>query len=237
MNIKILYDNSTLDDELFYGWGFSCLINDNILFDTGENGENLLSNMNKMKVDILNIEKVVISHDHWDHTGGLWELLKNTKDLDVYGCPGFSSVFKKRVAVDNGRFIENSDLKKISDNMYLTEKMYGIHKFMPIEEQALIIITEKGITVITGCAHPGILKILEIVKKRFPEENIHCVLGGFHLTEHKKSSIENIAKQFRKMNIQKAAPCHCSGEETKEIFKNNFGNDFIDVNVGEEIEI
>ncbi|MFA5101478.1 MAG: MBL fold metallo-hydrolase, partial [Candidatus Omnitrophota bacterium] len=76
MNIKVLYDKNTTNKKLHTGWGVSFLIDDTILFDTGEKGESLLENMRSLGVDINKIEAVVLSHDHWDHTGGLWDLLK-----------------------------------------------------------------------------------------------------------------------------------------------------------------
>ena len=76
MKVRILYDNFAVSRELSVGWGFSCIINDCLLFDAGESGKALLENLHALEVDLDSIEGVVISHDHWDHTGGLWEILK-----------------------------------------------------------------------------------------------------------------------------------------------------------------
>jgi len=79
MEVKTLFNNETINKDLRRGWGLSFLIDQKILFDTGENGFWLLENMRNLNVDIERIKTVVISHDHWDHTGGLWEVLKNRK--------------------------------------------------------------------------------------------------------------------------------------------------------------
>lgn len=71
MKLMVLYDNTSRIQRLQFGWGFSCLVDERILFDTGENGQSLLENMNTLHVDISKIDAVVISHEHWDHTGGL----------------------------------------------------------------------------------------------------------------------------------------------------------------------
>ena len=64
MEIKILFDSEAIDMEFSIGWGLSVLINGNILFDTGERGDYLITNIEKMSIDIENIDAVVISHDH-----------------------------------------------------------------------------------------------------------------------------------------------------------------------------
>lgn len=76
MEIKVVFNNDVINNIFSNGWGFSCLVDKRVLFDTGEKSEYLFHNMKQMNIDPANIEKVVISHDHWDHTGGLWDLLE-----------------------------------------------------------------------------------------------------------------------------------------------------------------
>ena len=73
MQIKVLFDKDALNKTLYAGWGVSFLIGESILFDTGENGEWLIHNIKQLKVDLNKLQAAVISHDHWDHTRGLWE--------------------------------------------------------------------------------------------------------------------------------------------------------------------
>ena len=72
MKIIIVYDNEA-NASLKSGWGFSCLIEtkEKILFDTGDSGENLIYNLRQLNIKPENIAAVVISHNHWNHTGGL----------------------------------------------------------------------------------------------------------------------------------------------------------------------
>ena len=76
MQIKILFDSVALNNSFSTGWGISYLIDNKILFDTGEKSSALLKNIENMNVDISGLSTVVISHDHWDHQGGLWGILK-----------------------------------------------------------------------------------------------------------------------------------------------------------------
>ncbi len=237
MKIKILYDNKTEKDGILAGWGFSCLIGDSVLFDTGENGKSLLSNMDKMKVGISDIKDIVISHDHWDHIGGLETVLKNKKDIKVYGCKGFNREFQDLV---NGRDIKLIELKhfsNITSNIFTTGTIVGTYKDREIEEQSLGIKTTKGTTIVTGCAHPGILKIVEHVKNLFLQEKIYCVLGGFHLKDMPDNEITSVCNELKDLGVQRAGPAHCSGSDGARIFKDIFGKDFIQISSGTQLEV
>ena len=85
MKITIVYDNDA-NADLKSGWGFSCLIEteSKLLFDTGDNGKKLIYNMKQLNVEPKDIGKVAISHNHWDHTGGLKEFLKANSKAQVF---------------------------------------------------------------------------------------------------------------------------------------------------------
>jgi 7,8-dihydropterin-6-yl-methyl-4-(beta-D-ribofuranosyl)aminobenzene 5'-phosphate synthase len=237
MRIKVLYDKGSLTENLRVGWGVSFLIDDKVLFDTGENGGWLLENMRALEVDINKIEAVVISHDHWDHWGGLWDLLQQRKGMRVYICPHFSREFKDKAFALGADLVEIEKLTQIIQDIFSTGEIPGAYKGKYMAEQALVLKTNNGLTVITGCAHPGILKMVEKAKMKFPDESIYFVLGGFHLMESDKRAIEIVAENFRKMNIIKAGPTHCSGDMAVEIFKNSYGDNFIQIKAGQEIEV
>ncbi|MDD5618472.1 MAG: MBL fold metallo-hydrolase, partial [Candidatus Omnitrophica bacterium] len=176
MRIKVIFDKGALDKKLNTGWGVSFLVDDKILFDTGEKGPWLIKNMDNLGVDIVGIEAVVISHDHWDHWGGLWEILKEKKGLKVYSCPGFSKEFKDKVKEAQTELIESGKFRRISQNIFITGEIPGAYRGKYMPEQAIVLKTENGLTIITGCAHPGILKMVKKVKTKFSRERIYFVL-------------------------------------------------------------
>jgi 7,8-dihydropterin-6-yl-methyl-4-(beta-D-ribofuranosyl)aminobenzene 5'-phosphate synthase len=237
MRIKVIYDKDGLGKNLYVGWGVSFLIDDKILFDTGEKGEWLLENMRALDVDINKIEAVVISHDHWDHWGGLWDLLQQRRGMRMYICPHFSREFKDKAFALGADLVENEKLTQIIQDIFSTGEIPGAYKGKYMAEQALVLKTNNGLTIITGCAHPGILKMVEKAKMKFPDESIYFVLGGFHLMESDKRAVEIVAENFKKMNIIKAGPTHCSGDMAVEIFKNFYGDNFIQIKAGQEIEV
>ena len=158
MKLTIVYDNEAFREGLIADWGFSCLVeysDSTLLFDTGANGDILLDNMESLSVDLSKIGTVFISHDHWDHTGGLQAIRAANPDVREY-WPGLAY-----------RMFE------IDEGLYTTGSMSG----GPIKEHSLILRGEEGNVLIVGCSHPGLDRILE---KASMFGKILAVIGGFH---------------------------------------------------------
>lgn len=201
MKLKILYDNNS-KNGFKKAWGFSCLVEisrEKILFDTGWDGNILLYNMKIAKVNPAKINKIVISHFHWDHIGGLNHILNYTNKTEVYILESTPKNLKKEI-MRYTDIIEVSLPQKICDNVWTTGILGDKTK-----EQSMIIHTKKGNIVLTGCAHPGLKLILDRSKKF---GDIYGVIGGFH-----DSKTENLEK------IPLIIPCHCTEniENIKEI--------------------
>jgi 7,8-dihydropterin-6-yl-methyl-4-(beta-D-ribofuranosyl)aminobenzene 5'-phosphate synthase len=106
---------------------------------------------------------------------------------------------------------------------------------MWIKEQSLLIHTDKGIILITGCAHPGIIGIIKTAKA-LVGDNILLVMGGFHLSGASKFKIEAIIDKMKALGVRYAAPCHCSGDLVRQLLKTEHSNRYIDVGVGRIIK-
>lgn len=234
LTITTVYDNYKERVNLKTGWGFSCLIetnDENILFDTGADSETLLSNMRKMKVNIEDLDDIILSHRHKDHVGGLSGLLNENSNVSVYLLKSFPEKIKRLVEGSNAKMFELSSPEKLGEFFASTGSISG-----PPDEQSLILNTKKGLIIITGCAHPGVVDIIEKAK-RMTGEDIYLVLGGLHLSRAPEKRIKNIIDSFRELKVKKAAPCHCSGDRARELFKKEYGEDYIDNGVGKKIVI
>jgi 7,8-dihydropterin-6-yl-methyl-4-(beta-D-ribofuranosyl)aminobenzene 5'-phosphate synthase len=234
ITIVIVYDNNEYDEKLEIGFGFSCLVkleNKNILFDTGGDSPTLLNNMNKLKIDPKEIDTIVLSHIHGDHVGGLSGFLEKNPNVTVYIPISFPKSFKDGIKSYGADFEDVDSPAKIFDGVYSTGEL-GTW----IKEQSLIIKTEKGLIVITGCAHPGIVNIVK-KSKELMKEDVYLVTGGFHLSGTSDYEIKNIVESFRDMEVNKVAPCHCTGDRAISLFGEEYRDDYIESGVGKIIKI
>ena len=234
LQLTIVYDNIALGKNLRADWGFSCFIQGlekSILFDTGTDGKILLSNMAELGIRPESVNLVMLSHEHRDHTGGLKSLLAESSDIEVWVPEYFSSDFKNMVKKEGASVKEVSDFHKICARAHTTGIIEGW-----IKEQSLILETEKGLVVVTGCAHPRIVKIIGTVREQM-KTNIHMVFGGFHLSAFEENEINDIIEQFRDAGVEKAGPCHCTGDEARRLFAEEYKKDFVDIGVGKEIRV
>jgi len=237
MQIKIIAVGSSRWERFIYRWGISYLIGQDLLFDTFGDPYVFLRNAESLNINLSKIKHIVISHDHWDHISGLWYVIDRYKDINVYICPNFDIEIKERIRSFGVKVVEVRGLLGIKDNIYSTGEIEGRFRNISISEQALVVNSENGLIVITGCAHPGILTILKEVKKNFPDKEIFSVVGGFHLLDKEKKDIELIVSEFKKMGIKKVGSTHCTGKLAEEIFKNQYRENFIPINPKETIEV
>ncbi|MEW6686537.1 MAG: MBL fold metallo-hydrolase [Candidatus Edwardsbacteria bacterium] len=237
MQIKIIAVGSTKWEMFLHRWGISYLIGQDLLFDTFGDPYVFLRKAKSLNIDFSKIKHIVISHDHWDHISGLWYVINRYKDINVYICPNFDIKIKERIKSFGVNVVEVRGLLGIKDNIYSTGEIEGKFRNISISEQALIVNSENGLIVITGCAHPGILTILKETKKNFLDKEIFCALGGFHLLDKKREDIKLIVTEFKKMGINKVGPSHCSGKEAEEIFKEQYRENFIPIKAKQTIEI
>ena len=235
MKIRVIFDKEKEIQSLNIGWGTAYLINERVLFDTAEKGQYLIHNINELGIDISKIEKVVISHNHWDHTGGVQSLLKVKNDIEIYACCDFIEEFKEKLP--QATLKEVKGFQEISKGIYTTGCMTVSYKGENIYEQAIMCKTAKGLTVICGCAHPGVVEIIQKAKEHFPKEEIFLLLGGFHLINREKRIIDYIVDEIKKSGVLKVGPSHCSGFEAASVLYKVYGRNCLDIKAGTEIDV
>jgi len=236
LNIKItvLYDNNSYKAGLDASWGFSCFIEGTektFLFDTGNNPFLLLRNIKCLKINPRDIDLILLSHMHWDHTGGLYGILENNPAVTVFLLESFSKRYKEDIKKFGTKIVESQKPVRICKNVFSTGELGK-----SIKEQSLIVHTNRGSVVITGCAHPGIVTIIKKAKDIIKDE-ILLVIGGFHLETESKTKMEKIISNIRKLGVRYIVPCHCTGENAKELFQREYGKHFIHAGAGKVINI
>lgn len=238
MEIKIIAEASRKIDRFFKNWGLSVLIGEEILFDTFSNSRILKKNLVKLNVDVNKLKYVIISHEHWDHIGGLWWLLGNYKGLTVVVCKNFSQDFKDKIKSFDANLLEiDHNPQLLAPSIYSSGELKCEYKNDFIYEQTIVLEDKirKKCTIITGCAHPGIIQIVEKIKKDFNYQ-IELLLGGFHLKDMKVYNIQQITDQLKDdFAVEQIAPCHCTGKKANALFKKKFSDKYITIKTGSQI--
>jgi len=258
MLIKILVDNTALEGfESTHG--FSVVIEDDVrfLFDVGPNAL-FLENAKTMNVDLSDIDTVVLSHGHWDHGNGLLNL--SGKRLILHpGC--FLERFRKRnntpvgLSMSKEQLRENYDIVESKIPYWISEQIVflgeiprendfeskespfllsdGSADFVP-DDSAIAIKGEKGLIVISGCAHAGICNTVAYAKKVCEQEAVFAVLGGFHLKELDEVTNKTI-QFFKEEKVSVLGPTHCTSFKVRDEFKKYL--DVIELNAGSQVEL
>jgi 7,8-dihydropterin-6-yl-methyl-4-(beta-D-ribofuranosyl)aminobenzene 5'-phosphate synthase len=203
VEIQILYDNTSTRPDLKADWGFAALVHaggHRVLLDTGANGGIFLGNLQAMGAEPASIEHLVISHEHTDHTGGVDPLLKLNPKITVH-----------RPRLGQGPF-------QVTPGIYSTGTLPG-----PAAEQALVVETAKGLVVITGCSHPGVVALVEAAEKQRSTNSVRLLVGGFHLLNMDAGQIQGIIGRLKQLNVAQAVAAHCSGDLAIKMFREAFG--------------
>lgn len=216
LKFKIIYDNDA-KPGFESGWGFSCFVEleeENILFDTGWDGNILLSNMKKLRINPEEIDKIALSHAHWDHIGGLNHVLK--PHMEVFLPESFSDHMK-------GEIKSHVDLHEMDKAQKITDKVWTTGEIEnSTEEQSLIFETSKGLVVLVGCSHPGVEKILS---KSSNFGDLYGIIGGLHEFDKYEALDE--------LGLIVATHCTKNDDEIEELYPESF----VDGKAGMEFDL
>jgi 7,8-dihydropterin-6-yl-methyl-4-(beta-D-ribofuranosyl)aminobenzene 5'-phosphate synthase len=236
-----------------------------ILFDTGNNAKTFAHNVEALGVDLTKLDAVVISHRHSDHTSGLAHLLAVNPSVQIYvphevaffggavpprflapqpslpvelryfgGKPPAPVVLGTPWGQANFELVEETT--EILPGFFVVITPSEKPGTVEMNELSLAIRTPKGLSVIVGCSHPGVEKILAQAAKIEPR--LHDVTGGFHLGPNTRDEIQRLAAVLDdSLKVERVAPGHCTSELGQAVFLERFGERFDRAGVGRVITL
>jgi len=256
MKLIVLTDNTVLQSKNFLGeHGLSFYLevdSKKILFDTGYS-DVFMRNALKMGIDLLDLDYIILSHGHYDHTWGLSHYLpfyasaikqgrKVKKPILLTHPDTFCEKFEKNSG-EIGCMLSLEKLQKffevklsketyqISDNLIFAGEIPRYNDFegktpigqvskndvwhddFVVEDSALFLNSDEGVSIITGCSHSGICNISEYALKVCNSSRINSIVGGFHLIN---STDEKLQKTIDYLSqVDELYPCHCVDFKSK----------------------
>lgn len=227
--LTIVYDNYEGEPGFERGWGFGCVVQGyekTVLFDTGGSGDTLMHNLAKAGIEPNIIDAVVISHNHWDHAGGLDRFLTANPGVALYPPAPVSRARRAKIESEGGRVEHARESSEVCPGVRTTRLLGTL-----LKEQALSVETERGVVVLTGCAHPGVVELVRSAAET-TGKTPYAVLGGFHLKDSSHTQVMQIVEGLRDAGIVRPGPSHCTGDAAIEKISEAFGDNFVKIGVG-----
>jgi 7,8-dihydropterin-6-yl-methyl-4-(beta-D-ribofuranosyl)aminobenzene 5'-phosphate synthase len=271
--IIVLCENTVAAPLPYIGeHGLSFLIEseDTTLFDTGQ-GLGIMNNMEMYGKNPASIGRVVLSHGHFDHTGGLMAILQAAgKKLPVYTHPEAFAAKTAAIPTPNGMFerpigmshkkedyvnagaefrevrgfsqitpsisalsdVKHPDGWKIRDARLKVKTGEGLVDDPLNDDLSLLVRTESGPVVLLGCAHAGIVEILDQMSEAAGVKEFHAVIGGMHLETEPDEYVKNTIDTLKKYRVQKVGASHCTGFARSAEIAAAFGSSYVTASVG-----
>jgi 7,8-dihydropterin-6-yl-methyl-4-(beta-D-ribofuranosyl)aminobenzene 5'-phosphate synthase len=236
------------------------------IFDTGQKGKYLLHNMKELGIDPNEINIIVISHGHNDHSGGLNALVKARtikepidvidktkakKEIKNIGFPKFPEKIKEKInlVIVTEPYKITSYLSTIGEvkhrpykdgtsknHLYYNNNKWQADKM--IEDLNIVLQIKSGLVIICGCCHAGLLNSLEQVSRQFPGKNIEAIIGGTHMFRFSGEEVDFVAKKLDEdYHKPKLYFNHCSGKNVIDQLREIFRNEIIgDCLIGAKFE-
>ncbi len=267
--ITILYDAFGEPRSMTKDWGFSALVEiggRRILFDTGNDAEIFALNVESAKVDLSDLDFVVISHRHLDHTAGLHHLLRVNPSVKIYvpresfGVFGSSvpatfyrrtdtlpahfqyydghapAIIRSGTAWPGAKFEYVDTTTEIAPGVHVIALVSDTPGTKELRELSLAIETPEGLAIIVGCSHPGIDRIVQAAMAI--DDRVRLVAGGFHMLKMTDPEIDRIAETLNiELSVQHLAPGHCTGEPAQDRFRKLWGDNYMYAGLGSVIQL
>ncbi len=236
-SITVVYnhESSPTSTGLAEGGGFSAYVRlgeRSILFDVGGEATLILENLQRVGADLARLDAVVISHNHWDHVYGIPGVMSGSRTQAPVYVPA-SAAEGVQQQFPRATVVAVKEALQIAPGIWLTEPMQIEFMGGTLSEQALVLDPPDGLHIITGCSHPGIVGIVENVKRMFPDRPIALVAGGFHLGSTDSEDLGKIAADLERLGVRKIGPSHCTGDAAKSLFRERWQSRFVSFDLGD----
>ena len=266
--ITNLYDAFGAPSALRQDWGFAALIEyggKRILFDTGNDAAIFEHNVKELGIDLSQLDAVVISHRHGDHTSGLSYLLKVNPGIRIY-TPVEAAYFKGALPIEllarypglpqnlkyfggkpperwlTGSPWEQANFEAVTKTTEIFPGFYVLTTksqkpgTLEMNELSLAVKTPKGLAVVVGCSHPGVENILAAATQIDP--HLYTVMGGFHLALTPEPEVQRVARVLHDdLHLERVAPAHCTSELGVATFLERFKDHFDPAGLGAVIPL
>lgn len=228
-SLTVLFDNYLYESSCQTEWGYSCLVETlemTVLFDTGGDPTVLAHNIEALDVDVQEIDCIVLSHEHWDHIGGLEVILGQKPNTPVYVPGDFPYHVMSSIRTMGGSCVELGNATKITESIAVTDTLYG-----PPVEHALIIKTSEGVILVTGCSHPGVQNLARNAYE-LTEDTIQLVIGGYHLGSATNYMLDRVCDELDENGVECISATHCTGDDSIQYFRDRYGENYIESGAG-----
>jgi len=232
----VLVENTSARAGLEAEHGFSVWIEtgeSKVLFDTGASGL-LCRNAEALGIDLAQADAVVLSHGHYDHTGGLDDVMKLASNATIYAhpeagidCSGRCAMLSHASEIVVPGIRTTGQIERVTD--------FETSRESPIpfpDDQAIFFEVAEGVVVIVGCAHAGVINTLMQVAGLTKRDKVHTVFGGMHLRSVSNERVERTAAAFRELGLERIGPCHCTGDAVIETLAEEFPDAFFRCSTG-----
>lgn len=230
MKLTLIAEGSTMRERKALRWGVSFLAG-NVLFDAFGREDVFWENVHRFRIDLSRVRHVVVSHGDWDHIAAIGGLLRTHPGLKVHLCGKAGKTLKELVRANGGKIVPVSGPVRISGNIFSLGQMRADTSHGVLYEQALAVKTRNGVSVVTGCAHPGIVRTVRRAAEVFGMK-VHTVCGGFHMKDNTLEKDLKIVAELQALGVKKVAPLHCTGASAVRLFRQVYGKRCLDMKEG-----
>jgi 7,8-dihydropterin-6-yl-methyl-4-(beta-D-ribofuranosyl)aminobenzene 5'-phosphate synthase len=235
VRITYLYDNTAAVAGTRPAWGFAALVEaygKRVLFDTGGDAAVFRENVAALGVDLGQLDALVLSHEHWDHTNGTAALGQRDGLLVFYPASASASAPFMNVLKSTGMKLSPvREMTNIAPRIFVSNEMQRVGP----HEVALVVDTDDGLVILVGCAHPGPEVMLAQIRERTGRP-ILMLVGGFHLLNSGPEAVSRTLAEFKTLGVRYVGPTHCTGDAAIPAARQAFGEAFVEGGVGTVVE-